>query len=140
MAAQAAGKPVSGRATYLTLGFVLVACRGESERSRDTHPDTVPPIGAGTELLLTRERLALMDEWIRGVIARTGTAPASRNDVHPPEADAARYVPLERFLRDGWGRAIEYEYAPATRSYELRSPGEDGTPRTADDVTLRGSV
>jgi hypothetical protein len=131
---------VRGRATCLTLGFVLLACRGESERSRDIHPDTVAPIGTGTELLLTRERLALIDEWIRGAIARTGTAPASRDDVHPAEADAARYVPLERFLRDGWGRAIEYQYAPATRSYELRSAGEDGTPRTADDVTLRGTV
>jgi hypothetical protein len=130
---------VSGRARGLTLAFLVLACRGESERSSDSHPDTIAPIGTGTELLLTRERLAFIDEWIRESIARTGKPPASLDDVQPPEADAARYVPLERFLRDGWGRAIEYEYAPATQSYELRSPGEDGAPRTADDVTLRGT-
>lgn len=130
---------MSGRARCLTLVLLVLACRGESERSRDAS-DTIAPIGTGTELLLTRERLALIDDWIRASIGRTGDAPASLDDVQPPEADAARYVPLERFLRDGWGRAIEYEYAPATRSYELRSAGEDGRPRTADDVTLRASM
>jgi hypothetical protein len=119
--------------------FLVLACRGESERSRDAS-DTIAPIGTGTERLLTRERLALINGWIRAAIARTGNAPASLDDVQPPEADAARYVPLERFLRDGWGRAIEYEYAPPTRSYELRSAGEDGMPHTADDVTLRASM
>jgi hypothetical protein len=130
---------VSGRARCLTFVFLVLACRGEPERSRDAS-DTIAPIGTGAERLLTRERLALIDEWIRASIGRTGEAPASLDDVQPPEADAARYVPLQRFLRDGWGRAIEYEYAPATRSYELRSAGEDGTPHTADDVTLRAST
>jgi hypothetical protein len=128
------------RRSCLALLFVLVACRDESERPGNPSPDTIAPLGTGTELLLTRERLALVDGWIRESIARTRTAPASLEEVQPPEADAARYAPLERFLRDGWGRAIEYEYAPATRSYELRSSGEDGRPRTADDITLRGRV
>ncbi len=127
-------------APCLTVALLVLACRGESERSLDSLPDTIAPIGTGTELLLTRERLALLDQWIRASIARTGDVPASINDVQPPEGEAARYVPLERFLRDGWGRAIEYDYARGTRSYELRSPGEDGTPRSADDVTLRASM
>ena len=131
---------MSGRRCCLTLTFLVMACRGESERPRDRSSDTIVPIGTGTELLLTRERLSLIDGWIRESIARTRTAPASLEEVQPPETDAARYAPLERFLRDGWGRVIEYEYAPATRSYELRSSGEDGKPRTADDVTLRGRV
>jgi hypothetical protein len=130
---------VNGRARCLTLALVALACRGESsDPARDASPDTIAPIGTGTEHLLTRERLALIDQWIRASIARDGNAPRSLDDVRPPEADAARYVPLERFLRDGWGRPIEYEYTPASRRYELRSPGEDGTPRTADDVTLAG--
>jgi hypothetical protein len=116
---------------------LLLGCGSEPER--DSRPDTIAPIGTGTELLLTEERLALIDQWIRASIARTGNAPASLDDVQPPEADAARYVPLARFLRDGWGRAIEYEYSTATRSYELRSSGADGAPGTADDVTRRGT-
>jgi hypothetical protein len=140
MAAQAAREGVSARARGLTLMLLILACRGEAERSRGGSPDTIAPTGTGTELLLTRERLALIDGWIRASIARTGNAPGSLDDVHPSDADAARYVPLERFLRDGWGRTIDYEYAPVTRSYELRSAGEDGTPRTADDVTLRASM
>lgn len=129
---------MSGRARCLWGALVVLACRGESDRAREAHPDTIAPIGTGTELLLTRERLALIDEWIRASITRNGRAPALLEDVQPPEADAARYVPLERFLRDGWGRAIEYQYSPGTRSYELRSPGDDATLRTADDITLRG--
>lgn len=128
------------RARCLTLTLAFVACRGESEQSRPPSSDTIAPIGTGTERLLTRERLALIDTWIRASIARTGGAPASLDDVRPPDADASRYVPLERFLRDGWGRAIEYDYMPAVRSYELRSRGEDGTPRTADDITFRASI
>lgn len=131
---------MSRRASWLTLACLVLACRGESERSLDAATDTIAPIGTGTELLLTRERLALIDEWIRASIARTGNAPVSLDEVQPPDADAPRYVPLERFLRDGWGRTIEYEYTPAERSYELRSPGEDGTPSTVDDVTLRGTI
>jgi hypothetical protein len=140
MAAQAAGEAVSGRACRLTFVCILLACRDESARARDPYPDTIAPIGTGTERLLTRERLALIDEWIRASIARDGNAPVSLDDVQPPAAEAAHYVPLERFLRDGWGRAIDYEYAPATRSYELRSPGDDGALRTADDITLRGTT
>lgn len=124
----------------LTLAFFVIACRGESERPNDLPADTIAPIGTGTELLLTRERLTLIDGWIRHSVARTRTAPASLDEVQPPDMDAARYVPLERFLRDGWGRTIEYEYVPATRSYELRSSGEDGKLHTADDITLRGGA
>jgi hypothetical protein len=131
---------VSGRGCYLTLTFLVLACRGESERPGDRSSDTIAPIGTGTELLLTRERLSLIDGWIRESIARTRTAPASLEEVQPPETEAARYAPLERFLRDGWGRVIEYEYTPATQSYELRSSGEDGKPSTADDVIVRGRV
>jgi hypothetical protein len=131
---------VRGPAWCLTAALIVLACRGESERPRDVSGDTIAPIGTGTERLLTRERLALIDGWVRASIARDGTPPTSLDDVRPPEPDAPRYVPLERFLRDGWGRAIAYEYTPASRSYELRSPGEDGTPRTADDVTLSGGT
>jgi len=129
---------VSVRARCLALAVVVLACRGDSERSRDAQADTIVPIGTGTERLLTRERLALIDEWVRASIARDGKPPTSLDDVRPPEPDASRYVPLERFLRDGWGRAIVYEYTPASRSYELRSPGDDGTLHTADDLTRRG--
>jgi Type II secretion system (T2SS), protein G len=125
------------RASCLTLAALVLACRGDSRDSSDTTLGTLAPIGSGTELLLTRERLSLIDGWIRATAARTGRAPQSLGEVRPPEEDAPRYAPLERFLRDGWGREIEYEYAPATRSYELRSPGPDGTPRTVDDVTVR---
>jgi hypothetical protein len=127
---------VSRTAVCLTLALTLGGCRDESEQPRASHSDTIAPIGTGTELLLTRERLALIDDWIRASIARNGAAPASLADVRPPEADAGRYAPLERFLRDGWGRAIEYEYTPETRSYELRSLGEDGALGTADDVSI----
>ena len=140
MAAQAARDRVNRLAVCLSLGCLVLACRGESEPSGDVLPDTIAPIGTGTERLLTRERLALLDEWIRASIARTGNVPTSLDGVRPPDADAPRYVPIGRFLRDGWGRAIEYEYTPAARAYELRSPGEDGVPGTADDVTLRGTM
>jgi hypothetical protein len=81
-----------------------------------------------------------VDGWIRASLGRGGKAPASLADVRPPEADAGRYIPLERFLSDGWGRAIEYRYMPDARSYELRSPGEDGATGTADDIMLRGTA
>ena len=126
------------RALWLVLAVAL-ACRGDTDRGQPDLPDTIAPIGTGTELLLTRERLEVIDDWIRGSIARSGKAPASLDELRPPEADAARYVPLARFLRDGWGRAIEYHYSPGTGSYELRSPGEDGVVGTRDDVTRKGS-
>ena len=126
-----------GRAVCLTL-ILLGGCRDDAERARPPVSDTIAPIGTGTELLLTRERLALIEGWIRDAIGRDGTVPASLDAVRPPDADAPRYVPLERFMRDGWGRAIEYEYTPRTGSYELRSPGEDGALGTGDDVVRRG--
>ncbi len=126
---------MSRTAICLTLALLLGGCRDDAEQPDARHPDTIVPIGTGTELLLTRERLALIEGWIHASIARGGPVPASLDDVRPPEADAARYAPLERFLRDGWGRAIEYEYTPETRSYQLRSLGEDGVPGTRDDVS-----
>ena len=127
-------------ALYLAVVTVMAACRDEPDRNRASLlSDTIAPIGTGTELLLTRERLALIDDWIHAAIARGEKAPASIADVRPPETDADRYVPLERFLRDGWGRAIEYRYTPDTRSYELRSSGEDGTMGTPDDLIRRGT-
>jgi len=130
---------VRSRARCLTLALVVAGCRGEAERPAETGGDTIAPIGTGTESLLTRERLELIDGWIRASIAREGGAPRSLDGVRPPQAEAERYVPLERFLRDGWGRAIEYQYAPGTRSYELRSSGADGALNTADDITRSGS-
>ena len=127
-------------ASSLTLVALLVACRGDSAGSHDTARDTLAPLGSGTELLLTRERLSLIDGWVRATIGRTGNAPRSLDEVQPPEEDASRYIPLERFLRDGWGRSITYEYIPARRSYELRSSGEDGALGTSDDVSLRGRL
>lgn len=124
-------------AVCLTFWLAAGGCRDETDQPRALLSDTIAPIGTGTELLLTRERFALIDDWIRASIARGATVPRSLDEVRPPEADATRYVPLDPFLRDGWGRAIEY--APAMRSYELRSPGEDGALNTADDVTRRGT-
>lgn len=139
MAAQA---PVLGLTVFrcLTLALAVGACAGEGDIARDTLPDTLAPIGSGTELLLTRERLSLIDGWIRASIARDGKAPESLEIVQPPEGEAALYVPLERYKRDGWGRPIEYEYRPQARSYRLRSPGDDGRLGTADDVTLDGEA
>ena len=97
-------------------------------------------MGSGAERLLTHERLALLDEWIRASVARTGKLPRSLDEVRPPDDVAGGYVPLDRFLRDGWGRAIEYQPGPPSRSYELRSLGADGQARTGDDVTLRGAL
>jgi len=128
------------RRLCLTLVLAVIGCVGEGVATRDTLPDTLAPIGSGTELLLTRERLSLVDGWIRASIARDGKAPESLEIVQPPEGEAALYVPLERYKRDGWGRAIEYEYLPQARAYRLRSPGEDGTLGTADDVTLDGEA
>ena len=122
----------------LMVAVAVVACRDEPDRSRAALSDTIAPIGTGTELLLTRERIELIDSWLRGSLARRGTVPESLEELRPPEADAERYVPLERFLRDGWGRAIEYKRAPDRRSYELRSAGEDGVAGTVDDITLKG--
>ncbi|HJU67409.1 MAG TPA: type II secretion system protein GspG [Gemmatimonadaceae bacterium] len=136
MAAEATRKPVIP-ALCLTLLIVVGACRDDAEPPRALSSDTIAPIGTGTELLLTRERLALIEDWIRAAVARDGRAPASLDAVRPPAAEAARYVPLDRYMRDGWGRAIEYEYTPATGSYELRSPGEDGALGTPDDVVRR---
>lgn len=127
------------QAVWLVLAVAIAACRGDADRERGAVPDTIAPIGTGTELLLTRERLELIDDWIRGSIARSGKAPASLDELRPPESEAARYVPLERFLRDGWGRSIAYHYSADTGTYELRSPGEDGVVGTRDDVTRRGS-
>lgn len=140
MVAQAAGQTVITGVRCLTVAVMLVACRGDSEPAGDTIADTIAPIGAGTELLLTRERLGVIDGWIRASMSRTGVAPVSLEEVQPPTSETSQYVPLERYLRDGWGRTIEYEYTPRTGSYELRSLGEDGAPRTADDVTLRGAL
>ena len=136
MAAEAARSAVSRAALCLTLVMGFGGCRDDADRSRPS-ADTLAPIGTGTELLLTRERLALVNDWIRAAIARDGKAPASLDAVRPPDPDAARYVPLDRFLRDGWGREIDYRPRPGTEFYELRSLGEDGTPNTADDVVLR---
>lgn len=123
----------------LTLtAVVAAACRGEPEVER-TPADTVVPIGTGTERLLTEERLALLHEWI-GIMARAGATPKSIEDIEPPADDAPRYIPLERYRRDGWGRSIHYDYRSENRSYELRSPGEDGQLGTRDDVTLRSVV
>jgi type II secretion system (T2SS) protein G len=125
------------RALWLVVAVAWAACRSDADRGQDL-PDTIAPIGTGTELLLTRERFEVIDDWIRASVARDGKAPASLDEVRPPEADAGQYVPLDRFLRDGWGRAIEYHYSPDTATYELRSPGEDGVVGTADDLTRRG--
>ena len=125
-----------GRALWVTIALIIGSCRDDAPRQRESSSDTIAPIGTGTELLLTRERLAMIDEWIRAAIARDGALPASLDEVRPPAADAERYVPLERFLRDGWGKAIEYTPAPDKRSYDLRSPGEDGALGTGDDVVL----
>jgi hypothetical protein len=127
------------RALWLVLAVAVSGCRGDADRAQGAVPDTIAPIGTGTELLLTRERLDLIDDWIRGSIARSGKAPASLDELRPPESDAGRYVPLERFLRDGWGRSIEYHYSDDAGTYELRSSGEDGVLGTSDDVTRRGS-
>jgi hypothetical protein len=131
---------VSRAAACLTVALLLGGCRADTDQPRTLHSDSIAPLGTGTELLLTRERLDLIEDWIRASIARNGVAPASLDDIRPPEADAARYAPLGRFLRDGWGREVEYEYSPATRSYELRSAGADGAAGTADDVTRRGTA
>ena len=122
------------------MAVLLAACSDGSEQARAGHVDTIAPIGTGTERLLTRERLSLVDAWITASIARTGQPPASIEDVRPPPDEGARYVPLERYLRDGWGRSIEYEYHRDVRSYDLRSLGEDGRGGTADDITLRSAV
>ncbi len=140
MATQATRSAVSRAAACLTVALLLGSCRADTDQPRTLHSDTIAPLGTGTELLLTRERLDLLEDWIRASIARTGAAPASLEDVRPPEADAARYAPLGRFLRDGWGREIEYVYTPATRLYELRSAGADGAVGTGDDVTRRGTA
>lgn len=121
------------------MAVLLTACTDGSEQAREGHADTIAPIGTGTERLLTRERLALVDAWITASIARTGEPPASIEDVRPPADETGRYVPLERYLRDGWGRRIEYEYRRDARSYDLRSVGEDGRAGTADDITLRSA-
>ena len=126
------------RLPCLTLIVFAVACRGESEVER-TPADTMPPVGTGTERLLTEERLALLDDWV-GTMARTGTVPTSIEDIEPPAGVAARYVPLERYRRDGWGRSIHYEYREEDRSYELRSPGEDGHLGTGDDISVSSVV
>jgi hypothetical protein len=123
------------RLRRLTRVIVVLACRGESAVER-TAADTVAPVGTGTERLLTEERLMLLDQWV-GTMARTGNVPASIEEIEPSTADAPRHVPVERYRRDGWGRSIHYEYRSEDRSYELRSPGEDGQLGTADDITVR---
>jgi hypothetical protein len=90
--------------------------------------------------LLTRERLDLLADWIGAAVGRGAPIPASLDDIRPPADQASLYVPLERFLRDGWGRSIEYEVNPDSGSYELRSSGEDGVMGTGDDVVERGSL
>ena len=127
-------------ARRLTVALALLACGGESEPARDTFGDTVAPIGAGTERLLTRERLTLLDEWIAAMIARGIVVRASLEDARPPSDEASRYVPLERYRRDGWGRRIEYDYRSDARFYELRSSGDDGMLGTEDDITVRSAV
>lgn len=140
MAAKAAGRAVIGRAACLTLVLVFAACRDEPEQPRGGSPASIAPIGTGTELLLTRERLALLEDWIRAAIVREGTVPMSLDAVRPPPGDEARYVPLDRFMRDGWGREIVFQFMPQNGSYELRSPGADGTLHTDDDVLMTQRV
>ena len=126
------------RSRHLTLVLLALACRGEPDVER-TPTDTVAATGTGTERLLTEERLALLDQWA-GTMARTDKVPTSIEDIEPSAADAPRYVPLERYRRDGWGRSIHYEYHSEDRSYELRSPGEDGHLGTGDDITVTSVV
>lgn len=121
------------------MALVLLACRDRPDVPADTDAERMAPVGTGTERLLTHERLALLDEWIRASDGRTGRLPRSLDEVRPPDDVAAGYVPLDRFLRDGWGRAIEYQPGPTSRSYELRSLGADGQARTGDDITLRAA-
>ena len=126
------------RCCLTLVAFALMACRGDSEAELTT-TDTVAPIGTGTERLLTEERLALLRDWV-DTMARVGNTPASIEDIEPSASDAARYVPLERYRRDGWGRSIHYEYRSEDRSYELRSPGKDGSLGTGDDITVTSVV
>ena len=139
MAAPAARQAgVRLRTPCLTIALVLLACRDRPDASPDTDAELIDPVGTGTERLLTHERLALLDQWIRASVARTGRLPRSLDDVRPPDDVAEGYVPLDQFLRDGWGRAIEYQPGPS-RAYELRSLGADGQARTEDDLTLRAA-
>jgi hypothetical protein len=126
------------RGACLTILAAALACSND-DRTRDTAdaPDSLAPIGAGTESLLTRERLALVDQWVRGINERRGRLPTALADIHPPDSVAAQFVPLDRYLRDGWGRPLEYTYHAGTRTYEIRSPGADGIARTPDDIALQ---
>lgn len=118
----------------------LLGCVADDDAAPDTASssiDTLAPVGTGTEQLLTDERLALLAQWIESEIQRTGRAPATLEDIAPPDSLHAQYVPVDRYLRDGWGRYLEYIARAGTQSWELRSSGADGMPRTPDDVVLR---
>lgn len=139
MAAKAPRPTLSRWCACLTIAGALVGCAPDDDASRDTASsiDTLAPVGSGTERLLTEERLALLAQWIESEIERTGRAPATVEDIAPPDSLSAQYVPVDRYLRDGWGRYVEYSMRAGPRSWELRSSGADGMPRTPDDVVLR---
>ena len=75
---------------------------------------------------------------------QVGHYPGDLNELlNPPPnpADAARwkgpYLKSAEKLRDAWGRSYYYA-SPGRRnpdSYDLWSPGPDGLPETADDIT-----
>ena len=121
------------------MALALLACHDRPDAPANSDTERVAPVGTGTERLLTHERLALLDEWIRASVVRTRQRPRSLDEVRPPDDVAAGYVPLDQFLRDGWGRAIEYQPGPTSRAYELRSLGADGQARTEDDIILRAA-
>jgi hypothetical protein len=135
---QAAERIVS-RGLCLTTLVVLAACTSDAPDADTLSAgrDTIAPVGQGTETLLTRERLAVIDQWIRAARERTGDAPAAIDGIAPPDSVASLYVPLDRYLRDGWGRHIEYSYDARTRTYDLRSSGADGVLHSPDDITLQ---
>ena len=125
-------------AVCLTVAVALAGCRDDGDRAPQRLADSIAPIGTGTERLLTRERLDLLAEWIGAAVGRGAPIPPSLDDIRPPSDQASLYVPLERYLRDGWGRRIEYDVNSGAGAYELRSPGEDGVAGTGDDIVQRG--
>lgn len=71
-------------------------------------------------------RLWALRNWIRRYASGHGALPERLEDFVPPPGNG---VDLEH---DGWGGRIVY--ARVAEGYELRSPGPDGRPGTADDM------
>jgi hypothetical protein len=124
-------------ALLLALGGCAPGSRAEAQRPAGPRGhDTVPRGVVDTEeslwpdpVVRTQVRLSSLQHLIENHERVRGTLPATLDEVLPPGEGP---VVLEW---DAWGNRILY--SAGRGDYEVRAPGPDGGPGTADDIVAR---